>query len=229
MTSKDTALPSPSPELRARVLARVASVPSRTREGRRRRVALGALAALTLTTFSFVLGGGVECGERPVELVVATAAAGMLVALVASWGVLRSSRSMLGPSSRTLVWVWGLTAPLLGVVALVASMRWPDANVEVVSRELHVGCGLFTVLQGALPLAALVAWRRKSDPLHPASTGAALGMIAGAWASVMAYLRCPHGSLSHAVSAHVFPTLVLALLGALIGRSVLAIAREDAR
>jgi hypothetical protein len=80
-----------------------------------------------------------------------------------------------------------------------------------------LACGAMTIAQGALPLLALLLPRRGSDPVHPALTGAALGMTAGGWAVVMAYLRCPHAAMTHALLAHVVPTLALAALGAALG------------
>ena len=44
-----------------------------------------------------------------------------------------------------------------------------------------------------------------------------LGMTAGAWTVVMAYLRCPHAAPMHCIVAHVVPTLILTALGAVLG------------
>jgi hypothetical protein len=78
-------------------------------------------------------------------------------------------------------------------------------------------------VQGALPLVALLAPRRGTDPVHPAVTGAALGMTAGAWTAMMAYLRCPHPSAFHCIAAHVAPTLLLTVAGALLGHALLRV------
>jgi hypothetical protein len=78
-------------------------------------------------------------------------------------------------------------------------------------------------LQGALPLLALIVPRRGTDPVHPVFTGAALGMTAGAWTAMMAYLRCPHAVSLHCIVAHVVPMLVFAFVGALLGRALLKI------
>lgn len=39
----------------------------------------------------------------------------------------------------------------------------------------------------------------------------------------MAYVRCPHAAPSHGLLAHVLPTVVLALAGALFGAALLKI------
>jgi hypothetical protein len=77
------------------------------------------------------------------------------------------------------------------------------------------------LLQGSLPLLAFVLLRRGSDPVHPALTGAALGATAGAVASVLAYVRCPHTDPFHCVVAHVLPIVVLTLAGFVAGRALI--------
>ncbi len=80
-----------------------------------------------------------------------------------------------------------------------------------------MACAAMTLVQGALPLAALVIPRRGTNPVHPVVSGAALGMTAGAWTAMMAYLRCAHSGALHCILAHVVPTLVLTAIGALLG------------
>src|SRR5262249_42889525 len=107
--------------------------------------------------------------------------------------------------------------------ALVASALWPEHAGHDVEPKTHLACGAITVAQGVMLLVALVLPRRGTDPVHPAITGAALGMTAGAWTSMMAYLRCPHPAVFHCVLAHVIPTLALALGGAFLGHLLLKI------
>jgi len=114
-------------------------------------------------------------------------------------------------------------APGLALVALGLAMLWPVSAHEPVPHGAHLGCAAMTLAQGALPLVALFVSKRGSDPVHPAITGAALGMTAGAWTAMMAYLRCPHAAALHCIVAHVVPTLVLTALGAIPGRALLKI------
>lgn len=130
---------------------------------------------------------------------------------------------MLGRPRHVLLLGCVLAATALAVVALAAGALWPAHAAEDVPSSAHSACGLLTIVQGALPLATLLVPKRGSDPVHPAITGAALGMTAGAWTAMLAYLRCPHAAASHCIVAHVMPALVLTIAGALLGRMLLEI------
>jgi len=207
----------PSSDLRARVLAEAARTPSPTRDAHKRRVlllaAIGAVATVTL----FVVMGGMSPGTRPVEMIAFTVGFGLVAAAVMTRLSSGQPRSMLGRPRTVLLTAVVVTAPILAVAALCATMAWPAAAAEHVDGGAHLACGAISVLQGALPLIALLLPRRGTDPVHPAITGAALGMTAGAWTVVMAYLRCPHAAAMHCVVAHVVPTLILTALGAVLG------------
>jgi hypothetical protein len=130
---------------------------------------------------------------------------------------------MLGRPRPTLLLACVLAAPVLACAALAAAMIWPENAAEEVPGHAHVACAAMTLAQGALPLIALLLPRQGSDPVHPAITGAALGMTAGAWTAMMAYLRCPHVPASHCIIAHVVPTLLLTIVGAVLGRVLLRV------
>jgi hypothetical protein len=211
----------PSAELRARVLAEAARIPSPTRVEYKRRVLLVAGIGAVATVALFMGMGGMSAGTRPVELIAFTVGFGLVAVAVLTR--LSSSRSgeggasMLGrPRSVLLSAVVGC-APVLAIVAVLAAALWPEAAAPHVGGGVHLACGAMSVLQGALPLVVLIVPRRGTDPVHPAVTGAALGMTAGAWTVVMAYLRCPHAAAMHCVLAHVVPTLILTALGAVLG------------
>jgi hypothetical protein len=209
----------PSADLRARVLAEVARNPSPTRAEYNRRILLVAVIGALATVALFVARGGMSPGTRPVEMIAFTAGFGLVAVAVLSRLSSRSGagRSMLGRPRSVLLSGIVLAAPLLAVVAVVAAALWPGPASEHVGGGIDLACGALTVLQGALPLVVLILPRRGTDPVHPAMTGAALGMTAGAWTVVMAYLRCPHAAAMHCVLAHVVPTLILTALGAVLG------------
>lgn len=212
----------PSADLRARVLAEISSAPSPSRADHRKRIAIIAtLGALASTSLFFAMGGFAR-GVRPTELIAFTAGSGLLAALVMT-RLSGFGGSMLGRPRPQLVLACVLAAPILACAAFAATMIWPEHAGEEVASKSHMGCAAITLLQGALPLVALLLPRRESDPVHPAITGAALGMTAGAWAAMMAYLRCPHVSAAHCIVAHVVPTLLLTALGALLGRLLLRV------
>lgn len=212
-----------NPDLRARVLAEIAKTPSPTRSEHAKRIAivavLGALATLAL----FFAMGGVKIGTKPIELVAFTAGFAAISALVLKRLSTGRPGSMLGRPSRTLVAACVALAPILALSVLVGAVLWPHAAHETVPGRTDWVCGSMTVMQGLLPMLVLLVPRRGADPVHPAITGAALGMTAGAFAAALAYVRCPHGETFHCVAAHVAPTLILTVIGAALGRTLLRV------
>lgn len=214
-------------DLRARVLAVAASTPSPTRAVYKRRIVLVAAIGAVATASLFLAMGGMAPGTRPVEMIAFTVGFGLVAAAILTRLSSGQSGSMLGRPKSQLVMGLVLTAPVLAVLALCATVAWPEpAAGDHVGGATHLACGGISVLQGALPLLALLVPKRGSDPVHPAITGAALGMTAGAWSVVMAYLRCPHAAALHCVVAHVVPTLVLTALGAILGWVLLRVRAE---
>lgn len=214
-------------DLRARVLAEVAQTPSLTRSAHKRRIMLLATIGALATVALFVGMGGMSPGTRPVEMIAFTVGLGLLAVAVLTRLSSGEPRSMLGRPRNVLLTAVVITAPLLAVVVLCATFAWPGPASEHVSGRVDLACGAISVLQGALPLVALLLPRRGTDPVHPAVTGAALGMTAGAWTVVMAYLRCPHAAAMHCIVAHVVPTLILTALGAVLGWLLLRVRASD--
>jgi hypothetical protein len=210
-------------ELRARVLAEVRRTPAPTRADHRKRVALIAAIGALATTTLFFATSGFRWGARPAELVVFTVGFGLFAAVVMTRLSAGHASSMLGRPAHVLVTACVVAAPLLAAVAFVAALCWPGPATEDVGSGIHLSCALLTLTQGALPLVALVLPRRGSDPVHPAITGSALGMTAGAWTAMMAYLRCPHAASLHCIIAHVGPTILLTAVGAALGWALLRI------
>jgi hypothetical protein len=214
----------PPPDLKARVLAAVAIEPAPTRSTVARGLMLAWCAAATATLAIFFALGGPHVSERPAPFVVATAAGWSTLAIAATLGVTRR-RSMLG-RSRVGLLVLPLALPfaLLGWYAPWLS-RWPLACEAPVARGLV--CLVFTLSMAAAPFAVFARSRRESDPVHPRATGAAIGAMAGAWASVLIDLHCECADLLHVTVGHVLPVAVLAAVGAILGRRVIGM-RADA-
>jgi hypothetical protein len=207
--------------LRARILAETRQTPAPTRGEHARRVAIVVGVGTLATAALFFAMGGFKMGPRPAELVAFTAGLALLAAVALTRISGTPNGSMLPRPGAVLFVACLVAAPLLAVCALAASAIWPAATTEDVPMRTHVACAAMTLVQGALPLLVLLVPRRGTDPVHPAITGAALGMAAGAWAATMAYLRCPHASPLHSVVAHVGPTIALMVIGALLGRALL--------
>lgn len=223
-------------ELRARVLAAAAAETSPTRADlRRRNLRIGLVAAASgLAAFVIFaalmseghllrLGGEVaphQYLERPVGLVATSVGGALVVAATALWLALRRGGSMLGRSRRRLLcgaalipisllaWKVGCS------IAFGASMvAWPERPGE--------RCLALTLFVAAGPLLSFLAIRQ-SVPVQPALNGAAIGFAAGAVAWVAADLWCPIGYVPHVLLGHVLPLGVLAGVGALLGRALLA-------
>ena len=223
-------------ELRARVLAAAAAETSPTRSDlRRRNLMIGLVAAASglgaFVIFSALmseghllrLGGEVaphQYLERPVGLVATSVGGALVVAATAVWLALRRGRSMLGRSRRRLL----LGAALIPIsllawkvgcsIAFGASMvAWPERPGE--------RCLALSLFVAAGPLLSFLAIRR-SAPVQPALNGAVIGFAAGAVAWVAADLWCPIAYVPHVLLGHVLPLGVLAGVGALLGRALLA-------
>ncbi|HEY8072593.1 MAG TPA: NrsF family protein [Labilithrix sp.] len=210
-------------DLRARVLAEVKKTPSPTREEYRRRVSAVVLVGAIGATAVFFATGRIVPGERPMEMILFSVGFALFAAAVLTRLSTGRPGSMLGRSRTVLVTGFVVTAPLLAIAALFAEWCWHGAATEPVGMNVHSACAALTLAQGVLPLGAFLVPKRGSDPVHPVITGAALGMTAGAWSAMMAYLRCPHAASFHCIVAHVGPTLVLAAVGAVLGWAILRV------
>jgi hypothetical protein len=226
----------PPAALRARVLAAAREEAAPTRDEHRGavRLVLGATIAGTFVLLAAL--GGFRRGSRSDALVGFVVGAGLTVAafwsaITGRWWPGRSARarSMLGRPRGQLLFACIALAPLLAVVPLAADSLWSTAQLEAQppGPRAHIACALLLLLQGSLPLLAFVLVRRGSDPVHPALTGAALGATAGAVASVLAYVRCPHPEAFHCVVAHVLPVVFLTLVGLVAGSALIGLRRRS--
>jgi hypothetical protein len=221
MTDNPTPAPELPADLKARVLLAVQAEPTPTQAARRRQavVLLTIGAAISLATF--VCAGGVRCYERPPLLVFVTAFGWLAATIIALAIAFARGRSPLG---RPTTWLLALVvaAPVLLLAWKVAvtlpfgpeSMVYWDEKLGFRCLELSLGTGL--------PLLVALAFaRRRSVPVRPGLTGAALGMAAGIAAGSLVDLWCPVGYLPHLLLGHILPLVVLAGLGALLGRRLI--------
>jgi hypothetical protein len=229
-----------SDDLKALVLAAAAAEPSPTRAAvNRRNVLMGMLAAASgvgafvifslLTSEGQIVRLGGDVGpyrhlERSLWLVVTTAGGALGVAGTALWFALRRGGSMLGRSRSWLL--YGSALIPLGLLAwkVGCSLAFGDPMVEWPERP-GLRCLSFSLVVAAGPLLAFLAARPK-DPVHPALTGAAIGVTAGACAWVALDLWCPVAAVPHLLLGHVLPLGILAGTGALVGRALLSLRRR---
>jgi hypothetical protein len=211
-------------ELKERVLAAARREPAPTRPqvvARARRLSASALAVALLLFFAV---GGVRAAPRPIPLVAATALGWAAVAAAALWVAFARRRSMLGPP-RSALWalVAGTPTVLFGWMLLWSTRL--AAQPAIWSSRIGLRCFGLTLLLAAWPLAALILARRQSDPIHPEATGAALGAAVGAAVGAFTDLWCPIAAPSHVAFGHISPILLLAVVGMIAGRVVIAIRR----
>jgi len=205
-------------DLKSRIVAAVRAEPAPTRRATLLRNALLLAAGGAVALAIFVLRGGVRVYDRPTLLVVATSSGWFIAAAVAMRMAFARGRSMLG---RPTAWLVALVvgAPFLLLAWKVAvtapcgapMMVWWDDKPGYRCFAMDLGIGF-------VMLAALTAARRRSDPLRPGITGAALGMAAGIAAGSLVDLWCPVAHVQHLLLGHILPLVVLAALGALAGR-----------
>jgi hypothetical protein len=208
--------------LRAETLARIAATPAMTRRDRRRQaIALVALAAAGMLTV-FLSAGGVRPFDRPMSLMVATAAGSAILAVLAWVVALGRGGTMMGRSRVVLLSAVALLP--LGLLLWKTGMSGLyDGMTAVWPTKPGLKCLGLELVTGALPLTLALAARRRLDPVHPATTGAALGAACGLASAALVDLWCPVADLRHLLLGHLLPIAVLALVGAAVGGPVLGL------
>jgi hypothetical protein len=210
----------PSSSLRDKVLADAAAHRARTRsEGRRRAVVIYACAALAGLPLFFAWGG-IDHSEagRPIALTVGIAAGALLLAVACAGVAWWRGNSAVGRPISALVAI-AVLAPVATYVWLV---MWHERYAEPPS---HVGfrCLAMTLVSGAPILAAALYVRKRTVAVHPVASGAALGAAAGAFGGITVDLWCPITTSAHVLMGHALPIALLALVGATVGRNILAL------
>jgi hypothetical protein len=212
-----------SAELRARVLGSVLAEPVAPRaEGTRqvvRTLVLGfvALAAIMLAISMPDLRG------RPLSYVAVLVLVWTPIAVFATWAGVGRGRSMLGRSPRWLVATAVLTPLVLLLTWIPVTRAWPETLVDGSELGHHLRCIAATAGLAIGPFVAFARLRRRSDPINPWLTGAAIGTAAGAWGAVALPLICGFTSPIHMLIGHFLPVLLLAGLGAALGDAMVAI------
>jgi hypothetical protein len=215
----------PPPDLKARVLAAVTAKPAPTREAVVGGIVLAWVAAATVAVGIFIVMGGLHAGNRPIPFLGATASGWLAIAIAATLGATRRD-SMLGRSRAALVAV-AVGIPV-ALFAWYAVWLWcSPVGTDPVPMARGAGCLALTLAMGAAPFGILVWFRRDSDPVHPRAAGAAIGAMAGAWASVLIGFHCEHAQLLHVTVGHIVPVALLAAFGALFGERIIGL-RSDA-
>jgi hypothetical protein len=209
------------PSLRAKVLELAARNPSPTRDALRKRTAFWLALGLSLPVALLVLVGGVERGQRPPLLLAATTTGTLGLSLVALGVALGYGGRGLGRPRLQLL----SSALLLPLVLILWKLGCSSAFLgmtQVWPTRPGLRCFGLSLLFGLAPLIAFLAARRKSDPVHPVTLGAALGAAGGLWGASFVDLWCPAGHPLHVILGHALPSLLLATVGGWAGARVLA-------
>jgi hypothetical protein len=214
----------PSPDLKARVLSAAAQVPAPDRNALRRRAATYWAAAGVGTLLVFGALGGLRAVERRLDFILATAAAWAAIALAVTLGC-SARRSMVGRPLGVLVGAVVATPLALGL-SYWACVRQAGAAASAAPLDRALVCMGVSLVLAAGPFAVLAWSRRNLSVVHPRGTAAAMGVVACAWASVLMDLHCESCDLGHVWLGHVGPVLVLALVGFLVGESLLGVHAE---
>ena len=209
--------------LKERILAEAASKPSPTRATSRAYALITGVSSIVVAMTIFLAWDGPRHGQgRQAWYYAASILGWTIIAAASGWAAFGRGRSAVG---RSRAW---MLAVATATPALLLGMMWAFTLVDPTVTEVHperlgLKCLSLTLSAAVLPLAGLFALRSGSDPVHPGTTGAALGAASGAAAGIMVELWCPVGTVQHIALGHIVPIVVLALLGAVIGRRVLAV------
>jgi hypothetical protein len=209
-------------ELRSRILQAVRDRPAPTRARAAGPRALLVALAVAAPLAGLALVGGPHVGPRPWSLVLATACGGVALAWATLWAAAGRGGKMLGRPRIWLLWTAVAVPPLWVLWKEVWSAHYDGMSSPWAGR-IGLRCFALTLAFALGPLVLLAASRRRSDPTHPVSRGAALGVAAGMYAAVMVDLWCPVGDLRHVLLGHALPVLLLGFVGMWVGNRLLAI------
>src|SRR5258708_26212399 len=205
---------SPSDDLKARVLASVQRVPAHTRYRARRSTKLILLGAAAIAACLYQTLGGADHGAgRPPPFFVESMSVWIVAALVSVWVAVGKGRA---PMGRPRPWLIAVAAgmPLLiflAMLALVSATAAGNQALASVYPRPGAKCFAMTIAAAAVPLLALLFVRRRSDAVHPAAHGAALGAAFAAYGGVMVCSWCPDAAPHHIALGHVAPVVALSL------------------
>jgi Negative regulator of sigma F len=208
------------PALRERVLGAVRERPAATRRAGLRGRAVVLSLSFSLAALA-VCVRGVDLEQRPRGAVVAGTIWGVFVLALVVRAMIARRGGALWPSRGALrAVIVGVPASLALFPPLAATL-WPQPGGPVGGFVQAAWCVVASALLGSAALAGLLVAYRKSDPVNPGLSGAALGALAGAWVALSQQMQCPYGDARHTLLTHVLPTLLLSGLGWLLGRYAL--------
>lgn len=214
-----------SQDLKARIMEAARQQPAPDRRQVVKRVTITLISAIAVPVIAFLLVGSVRPGPRPWSLIIVTAAGSFGIALAAVWMAFGRGGQMVG-RARTRLLAMTVAAPATFILwKLVWSSQY-DAIAHDPTRP-GLRCFALTMLLAAWPFLALASVRRASDPTHPRTLGAALGVATGTCAAVLVDLWCPVAHPGHLTLGHLLPIVILGVVGIWVGDRILSIRGKD--
>ncbi len=116
-----------------------------------------------------------------------------------------------------------LVAPLVLAVGVASElMALPSSYwMPTMIGTNPVGCMLFIPILSALPLVAMIFVLRRGAPARPALTGAVAGLVAAGIAATFYATHCQNDSPLFLAAWYVLATVIVAMVGALLGARLL--------
>jgi hypothetical protein len=210
-------------DLKARVLEAARAAPSPTRQSYLLRVRILVVLSLSLAGALFIAFDGPHHGQgRPRWYMTAATAVWCFAALGATWIALAGRGASLRYPRGWLV-AAAVGTPVL-LLAVMAAFTYAAPELALVHPE-RVGfkCLGMALAAASLPFVGLTVLRRRSDPVNPVASGAALGAACGTSGGILVELWCPVATTGHVLVGHILPIVVLAVLGALVASRVIAL------
>ena len=207
-------------QLRARTIAAVRSHRAQTRREFRIRATLLMTAAIAISLGIFFWAGGVRTAPRTYTLLVGTTGGALAIAILSVVVDVRGGRSMLPRPGWQLALLVALVPAALLTWKIAWSSRFPGMMVDWPERP-GLRCFFLTLGIGIAPLVSLVFLLRRGEPVRPALVGTAMGILVGAVSWVVLGLWCPVAYPRHLLIGHVGPALLLAMIGACLGRGTM--------
>jgi len=159
-------------------------------------------------------------------LLVAPALAATLALALGSLALGREAIPGRGPAFG--IWLLALSLGGVAFAALVVlQQRW--ALGGPLAHPGGPGCMVIGSALGIVPLIAGLTAVRKGYAVRPVLAGAALGALGGVVGVTTLHLHCPDVALAHTATMHGGVIVLLAVVGALVGRSALRLRRAARR
>ncbi len=210
--------PQPDP-VKERLLSAIAARPSRTRQqGTKRAFLYYGLASAAMLLLFQVSGGLAHGSSRPPDVTMPLVLGSSLIAFAAVRLALGRGRAMTGRSWAVLVAV----VSVVPVIAFTWQTHWFGTYTEPFQR-FGWRCIALTIATGGALLGAVIALRRGTLANNETLHGAAAGAAAGACATVLVDAWCPLANTAHVAQGHIAPLVVLTVIGAILGRTLLGI------